>query len=53
MHARGIPVVPWTVNDPADIRRMIAWDVDGIISDYPDRVLAILREERESAAEAA
>ncbi len=41
MHARGIPVVPWTVNEPEDIRRMIAWGVDGIISDYPDRVLAL------------
>lgn len=40
MHARGVEVIPWTVNEPADIRRMIEWGVDGIISDYPDRVLA-------------
>ena len=26
----------WTVNDPADMRRMIEWGVDGIISDRPD-----------------
>ena len=39
---RGVPVLPWTVNSPRAIRRFIEWGVDGIISDYPDRVLAIL-----------
>ncbi|MDP2239317.1 MAG: glycerophosphodiester phosphodiesterase [Burkholderiales bacterium] len=34
--ALGLKVVVWTVNDEADMRRMIAWGVDGIISDYPD-----------------
>jgi glycerophosphoryl diester phosphodiesterase len=37
-HARGIRVAVWTVNEPRDIARMIDWGVDGIISDYPDRV---------------
>lgn len=32
----GLKVVAWTVNDEADMRRMIEWKVDGIISDYPD-----------------
>jgi glycerophosphoryl diester phosphodiesterase len=32
----------WTVNDPKDIQRMIQMGVDGIISDYPDRVIAAL-----------
>ena len=32
-------VTVWTVNEPADIARMIALGVDGIASDYPDRVL--------------
>ncbi len=36
-------VTVWTVNEPADIARMIAMDVDGIASDYPDRVIAQLR----------
>ena len=36
--AKGVRVVPWTVNEPADIRRMLELKVDGIISDYPDRV---------------
>lgn len=39
-HARGLTVVPWTVNEPSEIDAMIAMGVDGIISDYPDRVLA-------------
>jgi glycerophosphoryl diester phosphodiesterase len=38
-HASGMRVVVWTVNEPRDIARMIEWGVDGIISDYPDRVL--------------
>lgn len=38
-HAAGMRVVVWTVNEPRDIARMIEWGVDGIISDYPDRVL--------------
>jgi glycerophosphoryl diester phosphodiesterase len=33
-----VRVVVWTVNEPADIRRMLEMKVDGIISDYPDRV---------------
>jgi glycerophosphoryl diester phosphodiesterase len=38
-HRAGMRVVVWTVNEPRDIARMIEWGVDGIISDYPDRVL--------------
>lgn len=34
----GLKVIPWTVNEPADIARVLAMNVDGIISDYPDRV---------------
>jgi glycerophosphoryl diester phosphodiesterase len=34
----GLGVVAWTVNDPGDIRRMIALGVDGIMSDWPERV---------------
>lgn len=34
----GLKVIPWTVNEAADMDRLIAWGVDGIISDYPDRL---------------
>jgi glycerophosphoryl diester phosphodiesterase len=34
----GLKVIPWTVNERADIARMLELKVDGIISDYPDRV---------------
>jgi glycerophosphoryl diester phosphodiesterase len=35
-HSLGLKVVVWTVNEPADMRRMIEWGVDGVISDRPD-----------------
>jgi len=50
---RGIDVIPWIVNDPDDIRRMILWGVDGILSDYPDRVQQIWRELNPNATRSA
>lgn len=35
----GIKVIPWTVNEVYDIKQLINWGVDGIISDYPERVI--------------
>ena len=40
--AMGLRVVVWTVNDPAQIERLIDWGVDGMISDYPDRVREVM-----------
>lgn len=40
----GLKVVVWTVNEPRDITRMIDLGVDGIISDYPDRLRHIAAE---------
>lgn len=37
----GLDVVVWTVNEPVHMRRMMALGVDGIISDYPDRLRAV------------
>jgi len=34
----GLTVIPWTVNTPADMDAMLALGVDGIITDYPDRL---------------
>ncbi|MBE0546106.1 MAG: hypothetical protein IH627_00275 [Rubrivivax sp.] len=39
-HALGLQVIPWAVNDPAQIARLMAWGVDGPISDHPARVRA-------------
>jgi glycerophosphoryl diester phosphodiesterase len=39
-HARDLQVVCWTVNHPAHIRLLMAAGVDGIMSDYPDRLIA-------------
>lgn len=39
----GLKVVPWTVNEPADMDRLIGWGVDGLISDYPDRLREAMR----------
>ncbi|MEM7411214.1 MAG: glycerophosphodiester phosphodiesterase family protein [Myxococcota bacterium] len=41
--AAGYRVIPWTVNDAGDIRAMLGIGVDGIITDYPNRVLDEIR----------
>jgi len=41
-HELGLSVVPWTVNDPNDMQRAIALGIDGLITDYPDRLRAVL-----------
>jgi glycerophosphoryl diester phosphodiesterase len=41
-HDLGLRVLPWTVNVPEDMRRLIGWGVDGLISDRPDLALALV-----------
>lgn len=38
----GLRLVPWTVNTEADLRQVLAWNVAGITTDYPDRLLSLL-----------
>lgn len=40
--ALGLSVLPWTVNEPADMAMLIDAGVDGLITDYPDRLRAVL-----------
>ncbi|HUG54386.1 MAG TPA: glycerophosphodiester phosphodiesterase [Vicinamibacteria bacterium] len=37
----GLKVVPWTVNETGDMEALIAAGVDGIITDYPDRLRTV------------
>jgi glycerophosphoryl diester phosphodiesterase len=39
-----LQMVTWTINEPAHMRALIATGVDGIMTDYPDRLVAVLRE---------
>nr|MDT0659885.1 glycerophosphodiester phosphodiesterase family protein [Micromonospora sp. DSM 115978] len=41
-HRNGIAVVPWTVNDTPTMAKLIDDGVDGIITDYPDRLRSLL-----------
>lgn len=38
-HAEGLHVNVWTANRSTTIRKLIAWGVDGLFSDYPERVI--------------
>lgn len=41
-HDLGLAVIPWTVNVPVDMRRIVDWGVDGMISDRPDLLRSVL-----------
>ncbi|MES9538843.1 glycerophosphodiester phosphodiesterase family protein [Actinomadura sp. NPDC000600] len=41
-HARGLKVVPWTCDDPATVEALMDMGVDGIITNYPNRVRKIM-----------
>lgn len=43
-HALGLKVIPWTVNDQAAMHRLIVMGVDGIITDRPDLLRAVMAE---------
>ncbi|OGR85343.1 MAG: hypothetical protein A2901_02695 [Elusimicrobia bacterium RIFCSPLOWO2_01_FULL_54_10] len=41
-HMNGLAVATWTVNEPAEMKKLIACKVDGIATNYPDRLSKIL-----------
>jgi glycerophosphoryl diester phosphodiesterase len=42
-HARGLRVDVWTIDTEADMRRLLGYGVDGIMTDQPDVLAKILR----------
>ncbi|HHG83719.1 MAG TPA: glycerophosphodiester phosphodiesterase, partial [Bacteroidetes bacterium] len=40
---RNLSILPWTVNEPKEVLRLLHLGVSGIISDFPDRVIAITK----------
>lgn len=42
---KGIKLVPWTVNEIADLEKMKQFSPDGIITDYPDRAVKVFRKQ--------
>jgi glycerophosphoryl diester phosphodiesterase len=43
-HRGGVEIHVWTVNDEAAMRRLVALGVDGIMTDYPDKLIALLKQ---------
>jgi len=41
-HAQGVQVHVWTINEPAEMRRLIALGVDGLMSDFPGRLRQVV-----------
>jgi glycerophosphoryl diester phosphodiesterase len=42
-HRAGLPVKVWTVNDPHDMRRLLEWGVDALITDHPDLAVSAVK----------
>jgi glycerophosphoryl diester phosphodiesterase len=42
-HQEGIKINVYTLNTEAEIAQFLEWGVDGIITDYPDRLIRILQ----------
>lgn len=43
VHSQKISIIPWTVNEREEMKRLIDAGVDGIISDYPDRLIQVIK----------
>lgn len=42
LQASGMKVIPWTVNEIQEAEQLRAWGVDGLITDYPARMLSAI-----------
>lgn len=43
---KGYKIIPWTINEEQDMFKMLRWNIDGIITDYPDRLIEIRKNNR-------
>ncbi|MDX8032191.1 glycerophosphodiester phosphodiesterase [Lentzea sp. BCCO 10_0856] len=43
-HGQGLAVIPWTVDEESRMHEVIATGIDGLITDYPDRLRKVLKE---------
>ncbi|MDB4947783.1 MAG: hypothetical protein JWM27_432 [Gemmatimonadetes bacterium] len=43
-HRHNVKVHVWTVDEAADMRRLLEWGADGIVTDRPDRLARVLHE---------
>ncbi len=48
-HAQDLKVVTWTANSPEEMQKMISAGVDGIITDYPEHLVEMVRRARPAA----
>ena len=44
-HNKGLRIIIWTINNEEEMRNLIKLGVDGIITDYPDKLIKVLKEE--------
>jgi len=43
LHSKQIKLVPWTINNKEEMKKLIGLNVDGIITDYPDSLISLLK----------
>jgi glycerophosphoryl diester phosphodiesterase len=48
LQSKGSTVFVWTVDEFARMKKFISWGVDGIITNYPDRLLEVIQSLRDS-----
>ena len=46
-HRKNLKIHVWTINETADMERLLNLGVDGIMTDYPDRLLKLLNREKQ------
>jgi glycerophosphoryl diester phosphodiesterase len=47
LHKAGVKVIPWTINTREEMKKLIEWGVDGIITDYPNIAIELIEAEKD------